>query len=71
VCFCNGTMKSFFFLTVQIGMKFGQKNVNQCPLLNLNRRIMTIFSGVVLTGFSVTGLQARVTFFDLAEPSVY
>jgi len=33
----------FFFVTGQIGMKFGPKNFSWCPLLNLNRRILKIF----------------------------
>jgi len=40
--FVTGTVNSFFFVTGQIGMKFGQ-NVNRCALLNLNRRILKIF----------------------------
>jgi len=32
----------YVFVTGEIGMKFG-KNVNRCPLLNLNRRILKLF----------------------------
>jgi len=31
-----------FFVTGQIGMKFGQ-NANQCSVLNLNIRVLKIF----------------------------
>ena len=40
--FCNGYSELAFFVTEQIGMKFG-KNVNLYALLNLNRRILKIF----------------------------
>jgi len=33
--FVTGTVNLHFFVTGQIGMKFGQ-NVYRCPLLNLN-----------------------------------
>jgi len=44
--FITGTMNSHFFVTGvtgQIGMKFWQKNVNLCSLLNLNSRILKKF----------------------------
>jgi len=41
-CFVTGTMNSVFFLTGQIGMKFGKKR-QSVPLLNLNRRILESF----------------------------
>ena len=40
--FCNGYNE--LFVTGQIGMKFGEENVNRCPLLNLNRRILKVFA---------------------------
>jgi len=32
----TGTVNSHFFVTGQIGMKFGTTNVNRCAVLNLN-----------------------------------
>jgi len=44
VVFVTGrpTMKLFFIVTGQTGVKFGEQNVNRCALLNLNRRTLKI-----------------------------
>jgi len=39
--FCNEYNELAFFVVGQIGMKFGE-NVNHCPLLNLNWRVLKI-----------------------------
>jgi len=41
--FLTGTMKLFFSVTGQIGMKFGEKTSIGVLYLNLNRRILKIF----------------------------
>jgi len=41
--FCNRYNEVVFLGNEQISMKFGQKSVNWCALLNLNRRIQKIF----------------------------
>jgi len=76
--FATGTANSHFFVTGQISMKFGGwGNVNRCPVLNLNRRILKIYPGlkgwfcpkppflVALTVLHITCLQVRGYVFRL------
>jgi len=57
--FVTGTMNLHFFVTGQIGKKFG-RNVNHCPLLNLNWTILKICpNGVILHQTAIFGLLWR------------
>jgi len=83
VFFCNGTRNLFFFVTGQIGTKFGQKHQSVSSIEPNSRRILENFPlgwvilplnrdfGVVLTGLSLPGLQVREHLYDCAKSSVY